>query len=101
MREWMYRSTYSCPQHYLEVSGHLHAVTYWRGGWLDPRTVLEDVEKRKFFTLPGLELRLLCCPVPTDGATPAPNYKLVLLNFFFKSNLQMYYKCKVLYFSNN
>jgi hypothetical protein len=31
--------------------------THWIGGWLDPRAGLDDVEKRKFLTLPGLELR--------------------------------------------
>jgi hypothetical protein len=31
-------------------------VTHWIGGWVDPRSGLDDVEKRKFFTLPGLEL---------------------------------------------
>jgi hypothetical protein len=30
--------------------------THWIGGWVDPRVSLEDVEKRKFLTLPGLEL---------------------------------------------
>jgi hypothetical protein len=30
--------------------------THWIGGWVDPRAGLDDVEKRKFFTLPGLEL---------------------------------------------
>jgi hypothetical protein len=29
---------------------------------VDPRTALDDVEKRKFLTLPGLELRLLGLP---------------------------------------
>jgi hypothetical protein len=29
---------------------------------VDPRAGLDDVEKRKFLTLPGLELRPLCCP---------------------------------------
>jgi hypothetical protein len=29
---------------------------------MDPRIDLDDVEKRKFWTLPGLELRLLCSP---------------------------------------
>jgi hypothetical protein len=33
--------------------------THWIGGWVDPRAGLDDVEKRKFFTLPGLELKLL------------------------------------------
>jgi hypothetical protein len=30
--------------------------THWIGGWVGPRTGL-DVEKRKFLTLPGLELQ--------------------------------------------
>jgi hypothetical protein len=30
--------------------------THWLGGWVDPRAGLEDLEKRKFLTLPGLEL---------------------------------------------
>jgi hypothetical protein len=35
--------------------------THWIGGWVDPRAGLADVEKRKFLTLPGLELRPLGC----------------------------------------
>jgi hypothetical protein len=30
---------------------------YWIGGWVGPRAGLDDVEKRKFFTLPGLEFQ--------------------------------------------
>jgi hypothetical protein len=33
--------------------------THWIGGWVDPRAGLDNVEKRKFFTLPGLELQPL------------------------------------------
>jgi hypothetical protein len=29
---------------------------HWAGGWVDPRAGLDDVEKTKFLTLPGLEL---------------------------------------------
>jgi hypothetical protein len=36
--------------------------TLWIGGWVDPRAGLDDVEKRKFLTLPGLELRPLARP---------------------------------------
>jgi hypothetical protein len=36
--------------------------THWIGGWVDPRAGLDDAEKRKFFTLPGLELRPLGRP---------------------------------------
>jgi hypothetical protein len=31
--------------------------THWIGGWVGPRTGLDDVEKRKFLTLPGFEIR--------------------------------------------
>jgi hypothetical protein len=30
--------------------------SHWIGGWVDSRAGLDDVEKRKFLTLPGLEL---------------------------------------------
>jgi hypothetical protein len=41
------------------TAGERVPVTYRIGGWVDPRAGLEDVEKRKFLTLPGLELRPL------------------------------------------
>jgi hypothetical protein len=88
MGEWMYRLTFSWPRHELEVSDQLHSPASlppaerapdvrWIGGWVDPRAGLDDVEKRKFLTLPGLEFRLLAVqPVDscyTDYAIPAPN----------------------------
>jgi hypothetical protein len=33
--------------------------THWIGGWVNPQTGLDNLEKRKCFTLPGLELRPL------------------------------------------
>jgi hypothetical protein len=36
--------------------------THCIGGWMDPKAGLDDTEKWKFFTLPGLELRLLGRP---------------------------------------
>jgi hypothetical protein len=36
--------------------------THWIGGSVGPRTSLGKVEKRKFLTLPGLELQLLRHP---------------------------------------
>jgi hypothetical protein len=50
------------------MSGQLHATaalppgerapdTHWIGGWVGPRAGPDDVEKRKFLTLPELELR--------------------------------------------
>jgi hypothetical protein len=32
---------------------------HWVGGWVDTKAILDYVEKRKFLTLPGLELRSL------------------------------------------
>jgi hypothetical protein len=37
-------------------------ITHWIGGWVDPRVGMDDVEKRKFLTLPGLELWPLGSP---------------------------------------
>jgi hypothetical protein len=48
--------------------------THWIGGFVGPRDGLDDVKKRKFSTLSGLELRPLGLPVPsryTDYAIPA------------------------------
>jgi hypothetical protein len=42
--------------------GERSAGTHWIEGWVDPRASLHDVEKRKFLTLPGLELRPLGHP---------------------------------------
>jgi hypothetical protein len=39
--------------------GERAAGTHWIGSWVGLRADLDDVEKRKFLTLPGLELRTL------------------------------------------
>jgi hypothetical protein len=41
--------------------------TYWIGGWVDPRAGVNDLEKRKFLTLPGLELRPLGRPARSQS----------------------------------
>jgi hypothetical protein len=41
--------------------------THWMGGWVDPRAGLEDLEKRKFLTLTGLELRPLGRPARSQS----------------------------------
>jgi hypothetical protein len=43
------------------TSGERAPGTHWIGGWVDLRAGLDDLEKRKFLTLPGLELRPLGC----------------------------------------
>jgi hypothetical protein len=45
--------------------------THWIGGWVDLRAGLDDLEKRKFLTLPGLELQPVASCY-TDYAIPAP-----------------------------
>jgi hypothetical protein len=53
----------------MEVSGQLHAPAalppgkeppgiHFIGRWMDPRAGLDDMEKWRFFTLPGFELTL-------------------------------------------
>jgi hypothetical protein len=41
--------------------------THWKGGWVDPRTGLDYVDKRKFLSLPGLELRPLGRPARSQS----------------------------------
>jgi hypothetical protein len=41
--------------------------THWIAGEVGPRAGLEDVEKRKFFTLPELELRPLGHPASSQS----------------------------------
>jgi hypothetical protein len=41
--------------------------TYWIGGRVDPRASLDEVEKRKFLTLPGLKLRPLGRPARSQS----------------------------------
>jgi hypothetical protein len=45
--------------------GETAPVNNWIGGWVGPRTGLDDVEKRKFLLLLGLELRHLGRPLHT------------------------------------
>jgi hypothetical protein len=44
--------------HFLDLG----TGTHWTRGWVDLRARLDDLEKRKFLTLPGLELRPLSHP---------------------------------------
>jgi hypothetical protein len=41
--------------------------THWLEGWVSPRVGLDDVEKRKFLNLPGLELRPLDRPTRSQS----------------------------------
>jgi hypothetical protein len=41
--------------------------THWIGGSVNPRAGVDDVEKRKFLTLPGLQIRLLDRPARSQS----------------------------------
>jgi hypothetical protein len=41
--------------------------THWIGGWVDPGAGLDDVEKRKFLTLPEHEFRPLGHPAHSQS----------------------------------
>jgi hypothetical protein len=73
MGERIYKSTYSWPRDYLEVSSQLHVPiclapgkeppgTHCIGGWVGPTAGLDVVEKRKSLPLQGLELQPLGRP---------------------------------------
>jgi hypothetical protein len=60
--------------------------THWIGGWVDLRAGLNKVEKRKFLTLPGFELRLF--------GRPARSRSLYRLNNFAFFTSPAIYKLK-------
>jgi hypothetical protein len=80
----------------LEVSGQLHALpllspggraagTRWIGGWVNPIAGLDDVEKRIFLNLPGLEL------LPSVVAVQCNYWKYeLLLKYRKKAKVQEY-----------
>jgi hypothetical protein len=47
--------------------GKTAPITQWIGVWVGPRARLGDLEKRKFLTLPGLELRPLGGPARSQS----------------------------------
>jgi hypothetical protein len=49
--------------------------THRLGGWLVPSVGLDNVEKRKFFTLQGLKLVQPVASRYTDGASPTTTCK--------------------------
>jgi hypothetical protein len=78
MGKWMYRSTFfftsalvggewsnSRPGRF--TPGEKIPGTHLIGGWVDLRAGLDDLEKRKFLTLPGLKLRTLGRPANSQS----------------------------------
>jgi hypothetical protein len=64
------------------TTGERASGTHWVGGWVGPRAGLDNADKRKFLTLPGLELRPLGRPARSQslyrlrypGSTSAVRY---------------------------
>jgi hypothetical protein len=55
----------SCPCHFTPRERTVRTI--WIGGWVDPKANLDDVEKRIFLTIPGLELRPLGRPTRSQS----------------------------------
>jgi hypothetical protein len=55
------------------IPGERSPGTHWIGDWVDPTAGLDDVDKKKFLTLQGLELRIL--------GRPARSQSLYLLHY--------------------
>jgi hypothetical protein len=77
MRVWSYRSSFltsalaggerSASRICRFTPGERAPGMHWIGSWVDPRAGLDGVEKRKFLTLPGLELRPLGRPARSQS----------------------------------
>jgi hypothetical protein len=63
---------------------------HWIGGWEDPITGLDDMEKRKFFTLSGLELRPLSLPARSQSV-----YRLRYLGYISGVNRRIILKSSI------
>jgi hypothetical protein len=55
----------SCPCRF--TPGERAPGAHWIGGWVDHRAGMDDMEKRKFLTLSGLELRPLSRPARSQS----------------------------------
>jgi hypothetical protein len=60
--------------------------THWIGGWVDPRAGLDDVEKRKFLNLPGLELRPLGRPARSQSLPGTVCFFIRIIYFIYNFN---------------
>jgi hypothetical protein len=63
------------------IPGEGASVFHWIGSWVDPRTTLDDTEKRKFLPLQEFELRPLGRSARNQSlyrlSCPCPRYNLV------------------------
>jgi hypothetical protein len=87
MGEWMYRSIFSwlpalgggkwsASRTGRFTPGERVPGTHWIGGWVNPRACLDDLEKRKFLTLPRLELHTFGRPGRSQSLLPTMSLDL-------------------------
>jgi hypothetical protein len=78
---------WSASRPFCFTPGERATGTNWIGGWVDPRAGLDDMGKRKFITLPELELRPLGRPVRSQSLYrlryPGPWCSVNSLQFYF------------------
>jgi hypothetical protein len=70
-------STFIASKAVVKSSGERDRGTHWIVGWVNPRADLENVEKRKFLTLPGLELQPLGRPAHSQSLYRLPYTKSI------------------------
>jgi hypothetical protein len=58
---------WSASRHGRITLGETTPGTYCIGSWVVPTASLDDMERRKFLTLPGLELLPLCPPAHSQS----------------------------------
>jgi hypothetical protein len=58
---------WSAPYPCCFIPRKIAPSTHWIGAWVGPRASLDNVDKRKFLILHGLELQLLGCPARSQS----------------------------------
>jgi hypothetical protein len=104
MGEWIYRSTFPWPRHYLGASGQLHRHAALPPGiertvsWVGPTVGLDCMEKEQFLGVPRLEFRPLGRPFHSQSLYVLRNRcSLEALYFPFKSWLCHLFKYTILF----
>jgi hypothetical protein len=70
--------------------------THWIRDWVDPRASLDNVEKRNFLTLPGLELQLVGRPARSQSLYRL-RYLWSLINIYFMLKIMLNPSCSPLH----
>jgi hypothetical protein len=83
----MVRGEWSASRPYRFTPGEVAPNTSWIGGWVGLRVDLDDVEKRKFLTLLGLEIQPL-----GPRARSQSLYRLHYLDFTYIERCNLKYK---------